>query len=184
MSPHSQPRRGSPKSRVRSGYSIESIPLLPSLPPAGPGAEQGASPVALKYANSLRVNVRAQPTSAGFMKHRWAELLLTTPMAGASGALRSARGGRDASLERAGGAVRGGECPPARGADAGRGCGAGVRGRDTASILTLPERRYRLQKAGRRSIASLNPGLEGWDPPPGPPNCSSGSPAFSSLALS
>lgn len=72
---------------------------------------------------------------------------------------------------------------PARVAGAGLGCGAGVRGGDAASILTRPERRCRLQKAGRRSIASLNAGLGGWDPP-GPPNPSSGSPACSSLALS
>lgn len=56
--------------------------LLPTLPPSR-GAhrcrEQGAAPVTLNYANSLRVSGAAQPTSAGMVKLRGAELLQTTP---------------------------------------------------------------------------------------------------------
>lgn len=52
---------------------------------------------------SRRVSGAAQPTSAGLVKLHEAELLQITPMGGARGALRNARGGRAAGLERAGG---------------------------------------------------------------------------------
>lgn len=52
---------------------------------------------------SRPVSGAAQPTSAGLVKLHEAELLQTTPMGGARGALCNAPGGWAAGLERAGG---------------------------------------------------------------------------------
>jgi hypothetical protein len=109
------------------------------------------------------MNFQAQPTSAGFMKHRGAELLLTTPMAGPA-ARSAARGEGGARVWSAQVAPREAVSVPGAGLRCGvrgAGRGGGVRGGDAASILTRPERRCRLQKAGRHSMASLNPGLGG-----------------------
>lgn len=103
--------------------------------------------------NSLRVSGAVQPTSAGFVKRRGAELLLTTPRElGQPRALQGAgKAGREPGARRW----------PRREAVSSPGRGAGARAQRPSDQT---ERRCSLQKAGRRSPASPNPGLGGGDP--------------------